>query len=1270
MNAIALDLAEELIPFSSVALSGKPRLLLISHAWGGGIDRHIHDLVSLVGADADVLLLRGLGRGGVALQWYVQGKATRAERVGGFDASTLDQWWRALQTIGFSRIHLHHAQGWTASVISLIERLGLPLDVTLHDYLSICPQYNLSDELGRYCGEPDDDGCTACLKNRPSLWGIGIEEWRARFGSLLKFADRIIVPSSDVATRVKRYFPDLALIVQPHPEKGSVHVPRSVKVVILGALSPVKGLRVLERVSLRAKKSAPEITFRLIGHSAEALPEGVSATGSYDDSMLARIIADERPDLIWFPAQIPETYSYTLTQAMGSGVPIVASDLGALRERLIGREHDVLLSFDASEDAWIEVFLKVDLAANVGKQSRNYLPAETGSNVGYYRAMYLAPIGKRAEVDAPNSRLLNQLVEAAPPAPSEPARPISDVFRVGVFGGHRDSVKVVEKLLAELPPGETHVTGRRQTIALLNAIEQKDAEIKQKNTLIIEKNVAIVEANHALAELEEIKQTAQDNLALSQKNTAALQRDASAAARHIDHLETERQKILNSSSWKLTRPLRVVRRLAASLPLLAKRALHLARHSPDARSRLMRLYRRGGATAVIERARREISESQQLVVNENIDPVIADLLSIQTIKPLLVASSDTPVVSIVIPVYGQHVTTFACLSSIALHPPSQSYEIIVTDDCSPEPAASALAQIRGVRFVRNSRNLGFIGNVNAGVAHARGRLLVILNNDTVVTADAIDALVRTFDEHTNVGLVGAKLINRDGTLQEAGGIIWRDGSGWNWGRNQDRHDPRFNFVRDADYCSGAALATPSELFAALGGFDSHYAPAYYEDTDLAFRIRERGLRVLYQPRAEILHIEGVSHGRDETSGIKAYQALNAKKFFERWESVLATHRVNGEAPELESHRTTRLNILIVEACMITPDQDSGSVRMLNLIRILKAEGHHVTFVADNLEGTRKYARQMEAIGAEVLHGSWAGNVHTVLRTRGHTLDAIVFCRHYIASEYIDTVRLHAPKARIIFDTVDLHFVREQREATLHANAVMLKAAQATREKEIAIIEKSDVTVVVSEFEKNLLREILPSARVAIISNIHAPAAKPKAYESRAGLLFVGGFRHPPNVDAIKWYASEVMPLLSSLLPGVVTHVVGSNMTEEIQILHSDSLQILGHIENIEPLLNSARVSIAPLRYGAGVKGKVNEAMNHGIPVVATACAVEGMHLVFGEEVMVAESAQEFALAIKRVYNDPVLWSKLSHAGLKNVENFFSMGSAIAGVREVFGEDDR
>ncbi len=1234
-----------------VGAKGRARLLFVSHGWGGGVERHVSELIASLLPQLDVMLLRSMPQGRAQLSWHTNEGTTPLTTAHPGDMSaeldaptvnTLPRWIAALTPLNFSRAHLHHVDGWSREVLDLLEALGVPLDVTLHDYFVLTPRYHVLDELPASAADPVAPN---------AKWGITESAWRERFDQFLRRCERIIAPSEDVANRVMRYTPGLKIVVWPHFE-SAVIIPSTVKVALLGALSVEKGLRVMEAVVSQALQSAPQLTVRLIGHAAEPLPLGVTATGSYRDEALGRHLADERADVLWFPAQVAETFSYTMSAAMATGLPIVASAVGALPERLGGYPRATLLPPDATATAWIDALLA---SANTGparSESRTVPRVELRDYLSHYTAPLVASSHGKANANA--SILIDLLALPLPKLPVK-HRAVLDLFRVGVHGGHGESLREVEHRLEALPKGEAFFVGASEVVALETSLVQSQLAHQAD----VERYQALgVEATAHIEHLEETRAALTDAL-------DSLNAEHGQLAKHYQQLQDHHQQILASRSWQLTRPLRVAARASRRLVSISKHATHLALHSPDLAARLLRLYRRGGlrglwARSLVEFRRAEPAASADEKVTH------AMLTAAAEIADLVVSSSAAPVVSIVIPVYGQHRTTFACIKSIAEHPPKLAFEIVIGDDASPEPAATALAQVKGIHIIRHASNLGFIGNVNTTVGAARGQWLVILNNDTIVTPGAIDALIEIFAQHRNVGMVGAKLLNRDGSLQEAGGIIWRDGSGWNWGRNERASDPRFNFVRDVDYCSGAALAIERALFAEMGGFDTHFAPAYYEDTDLAFRLRARGLRVLYQPASEILHLEGVSHGRDESVGVKAYQAVNAKKFFERWAETLATHRANGEQPELEAHRSTRGNVLVIEACMVTPDQDSGSVRMLHLLDILRAEGHHVTFVADNLEYRDRYGAALEAHGIEVLHGTWAGSVKRVLSQRGRTLDAVIVCRHYIASKHIADVRRFAPQARLIFDTVDLHFLREEREAALLGNAGLQRGAASTRAKELAVIAHVDVTIVVSQVELELLKSIAPQAKVEIVSNIHQPASHVAGFADRNGILFVGGFRHPPNVDAVRWFATEVVPLLRQRLPGVKTTIVGSNMVDEVLALQSGDVDVVGFVPSTEPYLNQARVSIAPLRYGAGVKGKVNEAMSHGLPVVATPCAVEGMHVQVGEDVLVAESAEDFAAAIERLYNDSNLWQRVSDAGRQNVAKHFSAETVTPVIRRVMG----
>lgn len=634
--------------------------------------------------------------------------------------------------------------------------------------------------------------------------------------------------------------------------------------------------------------------------------------------------------------------------------------------------------------------------------------------------------------------------------------------------------------------------------------------------------------------------------------------------------------------------------------------------------------------------------------------------------PFSLATSDAPRASLVIPVHGAFAHTLACLRALAAHQPRAAFEVIVVDDASPDDTLARLEQIGGIRVHARERNGGFIAACSDGAALACGDCLVFLNNDTVPQPGWLDALLGTFEQHPRTGLVGAKLVYPDGRLQEAGGVVFADGSGWNYGRNESPDDCRYAYVRDADYCSGAAIAIRRELFERLGGFDPRYAPAYYEDTDLAFAVRAAGLRVLYQPAAVVVHDEGATSGTDLAQGPKAAQVRNQSVFAQKWQDALAAQLPAGTLPTPALLHRGQPQVLIVDALTPQPDRDSGSLRLVNLMRLLIEEGAHVVFLPANRSADGAYTTALQQLGVECWHAPYAAGIPAWLREHGPRFDVAMLSRHYVAREFLPLLRKHAPQARVLFDTVDLHYLRERRAAELSGDATAMRVAMRTRELELALIAQADATLVVSDSERMLLAKDAPQADVRVLSNLHAIGAPGPCWSQRQDLLFVGGFRHPPNVDAVQWFVREVFPRLRAARPSLQFHCIGGDVPVDVQALsQADGVRIHGHVPDLQPWLDGCRVSVAPLRYGAGVKGKVNQAMAHGLPVVATTPAVEGMHLVDGQDVLIADDAAAFADAVLRVHDHEALWNRIATQARDNVVRHFSADAARATVRALF-----
>lgn len=400
-------------------------------------------------------------------------------------------------------------------------------------------------------------------------------------------------------------------------------------------------------------------------------------------------------------------------------------------------------------------------------------------------------------------------------------------------------------------------------------------------------------------------------------------------------------------------------------------------------------------------------------------------------RPLAFSWADRPVVSIIIPVYGKIEYTIQCLCSLEKQKSKHSFEVIVVDDCSPDDTQKRLDEIKNVVVIVNQTNLGFVRSCNAGAVTARGEFLVFLNNDTEVLDGWLDALIDTFTTHPSAGLVGSKLIYPDGRLQEAGGILWTDASGWNYGRGRDPSRPEYNYVREVDYCSGASIMIRCDLLKSLGGFDEHFAPAYYEDTDLAFRICARGMKVLYEPRSVVVHHEGISHGTDVTKGVKAHQVINQARFMERWGATLVRENyANGEhVLRARDRGRTRKVILIIDHYAPEPDRDAGSRSMMGIIDSLVDAGWVVKFWPHNRAYSPVYTTALERRGIEVLDQRWPGDLGDWFRENGSELDHVLVSRPTVAAD----VMLHMTKktdAVLSLYGHDLHFARMRRQADL------------------------------------------------------------------------------------------------------------------------------------------------------------------------------------------------------------------------------------------------
>ena len=637
---------------------------------------------------------------------------------------------------------------------------------------------------------------------------------------------------------------------------------------------------------------------------------------------------------------------------------------------------------------------------------------------------------------------------------------------------------------------------------------------------------------------------------------------------------------------------------------------------------------------------------------------------------------ESPKVSIIIPCYNQIRYTYKCLYSIMMHtnPEETPYEVIIADDVSTDTTRNVHKYVDNVVVNRNETNLGFLKNCNAAAKIARGEYIYFLNNDTEVHDNYLSSLVKLLDENETIGMVGSKLLFADGTLQEAGGIIWSDGTGANYGRGDDADDFKYNYVKEVDYISGASIMIRKNLWNIIGGFDERYAPAYCEDSDLAFEVRKYGYKVVYEPLSVVTHFEGISNGTDENNAnsIKAYQVANVEKLKEKWKDELTKQFPRTEEPDFFKARERAQNkktILFIDHYVPTWDKDAGSKTVYSYMMMFKKMGYSVKFLGDNFMINSPYGDILQQAGVEVIYGNEVqSGLWEYLKSNKRSFDYVFLNRPHIAIKYIDFIRQNM-YAKVIYYGHDLHYMRLQREYDLMGDEKTLYDFKYYRSLEYSLLYKADVSYYPSYKEVEEIKKVDDTLRVKAINAymfdekeiIHRDFSKTK------DILFVGGFSHDPNVDAIRWLHESIMPRIKARNNNINLIVVGSNPTEEVIGICNEGGYILKGFVSDEELLklyNGTRIVIAPLRYGAGIKGKIIEAMANGAAIITTNCGAEG--IVDAPYFMkITDDAQDFAGQVLKLYDNFDELKNLSIETQKVINRRFTMEAAWNIVKDDF-----
>ena len=548
---------------------------------------------------------------------------------------------------------------------------------------------------------------------------------------------------------------------------------------------------------------------------------------------------------------------------------------------------------------------------------------------------------------------------------------------------------------------------------------------------------------------------------------------------------------------------------------------------------------------------------------------------------------------------------------------------------------------------------------------------MFLNNDTSVKENWLKPLVDTLENNADIGLVGSKLVFPNGKLQEAGGIIFNDGTAANYGKYDDANKPEYNYVRDVDYISGASIMLSKKLWDEIGGFDTNFAPAYCEDSDLAFQVRQHNLRVVYQPLSVVTHYEGVSNGIDVNEGLKKYQIANCDKLFNKWfnEMVNLPNKNTKKTDfSLRDRISNKKTILVIDQYVPEFDRDAGSKTTFQYLKMFVKMGFNVKYLGDNFYNKEPYTTIVEQLGIEVLYGPWyANHIFEWILDNKDNIDVAYMNRPHISEKYIDFIKENT-NIKIIYYGHDLHYLREQREYELTNNIRHKFESEKLKKTEYEIMHKANVVYYPSYIEKNEILKNDSKINVKAINAYYYDDIKANYkvnIDYRKGLLFIGGFNHRPNVDAVIWFVKEVYPNILNKQQIPLT-IAGSNPPVEITSLKNQNIKIMGYVstEELNELYNDVKMTIAPLRYGAGIKGKVIEAASKGVPMVTTSVGAEGL-TGYEEFLIVTDDPIKMAELIIKLYNNDAELCKLSNNAIKFINENYSMQAAWNIIKDDF-----
>jgi O-antigen biosynthesis protein len=617
-----------------------------------------------------------------------------------------------------------------------------------------------------------------------------------------------------------------------------------------------------------------------------------------------------------------------------------------------------------------------------------------------------------------------------------------------------------------------------------------------------------------------------------------------------------------------------------------------------------------------------------------------------------------PKLTVILVAANHFAFTMATLASLRSNF-QREMQVILVDNGSKDEVSKIELYVKGLEVVRFRYNTGFVDACNAALKLAKADTTLYLNNDVQLNPGAVqNALVRLWSEH-DIGAVGGKIIRSHGKLQEAGSIIWRDGLTVGYLRDMDPNVPEANFVRPVDFCSAAFLLCKTALLRSLDGFDTDYRPAYFEEADLCIRMRKLGYKIMYDPAVSLIHYEYASSNSDMAMRLigrnhPIFRRKNAE--FLRRQSFRQASFVTTARSAASGQR----RILFIEDRLPFRHLGSGFTRSNDIVHLMAEFGHHVT-IYPIYKATETLSAIYKAFPdtVEVIYDRELPDLETFLTERSGYYDAIWIARTHNAdrlASILERCAPHIPTPRIILDTEAIASARlAEREK------VVGTAEQATTQdlgtmvrRELGSAFLCQRIVAVNELDAKLVRDT-GFADVEVLGHVQTPEPAPRGWKERSGLLFLASIPDAgsPNLDALSWFSSSVLPLLETMLPSEVEFIVAGNIARRIDLSllrQNRRVKIYGPVADLKSVYDTSRVFVAPTRFAGGIPYKIHEAAAYGLPIVASPLLCRQVGWTAGEDIACGsiEDPGQFAEAIVRLYDDEEAWSAMQQNALRRI----------------------